>query len=390
MSLLQMSGAAGTLILGIVLFRFLFMYRVPKKVMILLWEIAVWRLLLPFAIPLPLPEFLADAKNLAFAQTYNVTVESFDENEAGLEETGDTVAVIVEKKEPDLSAAARMVYLFGAAFMLSGSLFLYIRDSRLFKEGLPMPEQERKKLISLAAIGDKDLKFLQKIRFQISDRTATPVTYGWIHPAVIFPKGLSLEEEKAVRFCLQHELVHIRNSDNLKKLLMHLALCIHWFNPLVWVMYLLFNRDLELMCDETVVRRSGEPKQEYALALLSMAACRSRGFRTVLGFGKNAVKERIVAVMTFHKTSLAGILAAMIAVPAALTAFVSVREGAYDVITAVYISSESSYDQTSSGWEGTEMAAAVTEDVSGSMEGWEYTEYPEGDSAEAKNILTIK
>lgn len=88
-------------------------------------------------------------------------------------------------------------------------------------------------------------------------------------------------------------------------------------------MYVLFNRDMELLCDETVVRRSGERRQEYALTLLSLAECRNIGFQTGLGFGKNAVKERIVAVMTLKKTTFASILAAVIALTSALTVFIT-------------------------------------------------------------------
>ena len=374
MSLIQMSAAAGILIVGIVLFRSLFVHRLPKKVMILLWEIAILRLLIPFAIPLPLPDFLADARSLIITEEeYAIKVESFDEHWTELEISECETAYSGQAQGLDWNAVARMIYLFGTAVMLSGSLFLYIRDSQLFKEGLPMSDREKEKLIDLAAMGDKDLKSLSEIRFKTSDRTATPVTYGWIHPAIVFPKGLHLKEDGEVRFCLQHELVHIRNYDNFKKLLAHLALCIHWFNPLVWVMYLLFNRDMELLCDETVVRRSGGERQDYALTLLSMAACRNMGFRTGLGFGKNAVKERIVAVMTFKKTTLIGVLAAILAITAALTVFITDSSDKYGMSTGVFVLSEDNLAQIDMPVEGTAMTVNVVEDVSPNLAEYEYT-----------------
>lgn len=324
MNLMQMSMTAGALILGIILFRSLFVHRLPKKIMVILWEIAILRLLFPFSIPLPLPEPLGDFRSLITTeQAYDVRTEIFDENWIGIEISENSATALAETAQPEQAAIIFIVYLAGAVIMLSVSFFLYARDSQLFREGLLMAEGEKKKLLALAGMGEKDLKRFRKVKFQISDRTVTPVTYGVIRSAVVFPKEMYLREDKEVSLCLQHELVHIRNHDNLKKLIAHTALCIHWFNPLVWVMYLLFNRDMELLCDETVVRHSGESRKDYALTLLSLAECRSRDFQTGLGFGKNAVKERIVAVMTFKKTTLIGVLTAIIAVTGALTVFVT-------------------------------------------------------------------
>ncbi|MDE6185055.1 MAG: M56 family metallopeptidase, partial [Lachnospiraceae bacterium] len=332
MSLIQMSAAAGILILGIVLFRSLLVHRLPKKVMILLWEIAILRLLLPLAVPIPLdiPEPWADARSLvANDKAYHVTITTYD-GHFGEMKTQEIANISFDETEGmDASTVCGIVYLLGTAVMLLGSVFLYVRDSRLFKEGLPMPEQEKERLIALAAKEEKDKQQLREIRFQTSDRTATPVTYGVIRPAIVFPKGFSLREDEEISFCLRHEWVHIKHHDNLKKLIAHLALCVHWFNPFVWVMYLLFNRDMELLCDETVVRHSGGERREYAMTLLSMASCRGLGFGTGLGFGKNAVKERIVAVMTFKKTTLLGVLAAVFAISMALTVFFVTNSEAY-------------------------------------------------------------
>lgn len=358
MNLIQMSVAAGVLILGIVLFRSLFIHRLPKKVMILLWEIAILRLLIPFSIPLSLPEPLADFRSLivretsveAKTETYVISATAGEEasGTAGEEATmqgGSGALYIAEKSEVDLRKAAAAVYLAVTVILLAGSFFLYNRDSRLFREGLPMPKQERERLLAMEGIREKDLKVLGKVRFQISDRTATPVTYGLLRPAVVFPKGQYLKEGKAASLCLQHELTHIINHDNLKKLAAHLALCVHWFNPLVWVMYVLFNRDMELLCDETVVQRNGGCRQEYALTLLSLAKCRNMGFQTGLGFGKNAVKERIVAVMTMKKTTFIGILAAVIALTGAFTVFITntvsdTRDGAEASTAGAYVVSD--------------------------------------------------
>ncbi|MDE6202525.1 MAG: M56 family metallopeptidase [Lachnospiraceae bacterium] len=326
MNLIQMSMAAGILIVGIVIFRSLLIHRLPKKVMIVLWEIVILRLLFPFSISLSLPGIGSLTDHVALdGQIYNLETKVYETNQEAMENVaqnsrGGVIAVTSEQNQTMLFAA---VYLAGAVLMAAGSAFLYFRDSQLFREGLPMPEQERERLLAVSRLEEREKERLCRVKFQISDRTATPVTYGVLRPSVVFPKGIFFLNEKETGLCLRHELVHIINHDNLKKLAAHGALCLHWFNPLVWVMYLLFNRDMELLCDETVVKREGGNRKEYARALLSLAECRSMGFRTGLGFGQNAVKERIVAVMTFKKTTLIGMLAATAAVASALTVFVT-------------------------------------------------------------------
>jgi YD repeat-containing protein len=100
------------------------------------------------------------------------------------------------------------------------------------------------------------------------------------------------------------------------------TLCVHWFNPLVWVMYVLANRDLELSCDESVIRLFGEnTKSAYARTLISMEETRS-GLRPLCNsFSKNAIEERIVAIMKTKKTSLAAMLTAAIVIVGVGTVF---------------------------------------------------------------------
>lgn len=331
MSLLQMSVTAGVLILGVILLRTLFLHRLPKRVMLMLWEIAILRLLLPVSIALPLPDLSRLDASCVQSEEYPANAEAADESEIGVAEENQSIAVMVSHQTDRVGF--KVFYAAGVLIMAAGSLFFYLRDSRIFREGLPMPEKERSNLISAAAITGKELAQFQKVRLQISDRTATPVTYGVFHPAIVFPKGMCLSREQETGFYLRHELVHIKNHDNLKKLIAHMALCIHWFNPLVWAMYLFFNRDIELLCDEIVIRKNKEIRKDYALALVLMAQQRSFGFTTGLGFGKNSVKERVVAIMKIKKVTIFSIILAVIAVATALTAFVTAaeKEGSSDM-----------------------------------------------------------
>jgi beta-lactamase regulating signal transducer with metallopeptidase domain len=103
------------------------------------------------------------------------------------------------------------------------------------------------------------------------DTIAVPLTYGIWRPVILLPKIISSKDEWRLKYILAHELVHIKRFDTLRKWLLAAALCIHWFNPLVWAMYVLANRDIELACDEAVVRAFGQTsRSQYALALIGM------------------------------------------------------------------------------------------------------------------------
>lgn len=111
----------------------------------------------------------------------------------------------------------------------------------------------------------------RKIAIRQSDRISSPLSFGVLRPVILLPKKTDWTDEEALRYVLEHEFVHIRRFDSVGKLLLIAAACVHWFNPLVWAMYVLANRDLELSCDETVLRRfGGDVRGAYARVLIRM------------------------------------------------------------------------------------------------------------------------
>ena len=106
-------------------------------------------------------------------------------------------------------------------------------------------------------------------------RISSPLTFGVLRPVILVPKKTDWTDETALRYVLEHEFVHIQRFDVLSKLLLIAAVCVHRFNPLVWVRYVRANRDLELSCDETVLRRfGGDVRAAYARVLIRMEAAR--------------------------------------------------------------------------------------------------------------------
>jgi hypothetical protein len=156
-----------------------------------------------------------------------------------------------------------------------------------------------------------------------------PLTFGILHPVILMPKVTDWNDETALQYILAHEYVHIRRFDTVSKLALTAAVCVHWFNPLVWVMYVLANRDLELSCDESVIRLFGEnTKSDYARTLISMEETRSGLTPLCNSFSKNAIEERIVAIMKMKKTSWASALVALTLVAGVTTAFATTGQTA--------------------------------------------------------------
>lgn len=143
---------------------------------------------------------------------------------------------------------------------------------------------------------------------------AAPFVLGIIRPKIYLPIGLA-ETEKS--FILKHEQTHIRRFDYIVKPLAFLVLCIHWFNPLVWISFVLMSRDMEMSCDEQVIKELGtEIKKEYSTSLLSLATNRKVISGSPLSFGETGVKGRIKNVLNYQRPALWVIVAGVIVVAA--------------------------------------------------------------------------
>lgn len=138
-----------------------------------------------------------------------------------------------------------------------------------------------------------------------SAKIQTPLVFGIIHPKIYLPKGFWEEvSEQEAALILQHEAAHIRRGDFLWKLLSYAALCLHWWNPLVWLAMLLFQKDMEMACDEYVMSHaSADVRKEYAGALLQFSARRS-GFIMPAAFGESNTEKRIKNILNYRKMPL--------------------------------------------------------------------------------------
>ena len=317
MSLFQMSVAGGVLILFIVVIRALAIHRLPKTTFLALWMIAALRLLLPFSIPLPFNIHIG-------LDVFSDVVQELPSGNIGSPLPGeslpsyDTGAAAPSPATEHISIF-EILWLVGVLLLALYFFISYFRSMQKFRMSIPDNTPYIREWLTTHQI-------IRSIEARSSDLISSPLTYGILHPVILLPKKLDRNDQAALKYVLTHEYVHIRRFDAITKILFAAVLCIHWFNPFVWVMYVLANRDMELSCDAWVIRMMGaKNRSSYALMLIKMEEKRSGMSALYSHFGKNAISERIEAIMKFKKTSIWACILALALIAGATTAFAAAR-----------------------------------------------------------------
>lgn len=289
MSLLQMSISAAVMISIITVIRAVAINRLPKKTFTVLWGIVLVRLLVPFSWPSPL-------------SVYSLANRP-DPGQIGGALMTNVLPIVPTAAAPTDSLTAGLspwAWIWGIGFALCALYFAiaYIRCYREF-----MTSQPVKNDFTVKWLTTHNCK--RPVTIRQTDSITAPLTYGIFRPVILMPILTDWMDTKKLQYVLEHEYVHIRRFDGVTKFLLTVALCTHWFNPLVWVMYILTNRDIELSCDEKVVRKFGETvKSVYALTLIDMAEKKSGLSPLFNHFSKNAIEERIEAIMKIKKATV--------------------------------------------------------------------------------------
>ena len=312
-----MSVAGGVLILFIVVIRALAIHRLPKTTFLALWMIAALRLLLPFSIPLPFNIHIG-------LDVFSDVVQKLPSGNIGFPIPGesrhayDTGAVVSSPAAERISIFV-ILWLVGVLLLALYFSISYLRSMRKFRMSVPDNTPYIREWLNAHQI-------VRPIEVRSSDLISSPLTYGILHPVILLPKKLDRNDQAALQYVLTHEYVHIRRFDAITKILFAAVLCIHWFNPLVWGMYVLANRDTELSCDAWVIRMTGvKNRSSYALMLIKMEERRNGMSALWNHFGKNAISERIEAIMKFKKTSIWACILALALIAGATTAFAAAR-----------------------------------------------------------------
>lgn len=324
MDILQMSLSAAVFIAAVILLRALTMYKLPKKTFLVLWGVVLCRLLVPFSIPSPL-SFYTGLEKLRLASaapaplTEPVVTTGINSVTTGtLAAGGFDIESLAGSGMSGLSVSPLLlIWLTGICASAIFFAVTYVKCRREFKTALPVEN-------NFIAHWQQAHPLRRHVQIKQSDQINAPLTYGVLYPVILLPKTTDWADKTKLDYILTHEFIHIKRFDVLTKLLTTAALCVHWFNPFVWVMYALVNRDIELSCDETVVRTFGATtKSSYALALIGLEEKKSRLTPLCNSFSKNAIEDRITAIMKIKKHSLPILIVAVLLVAGVTVAFVT-------------------------------------------------------------------
>lgn len=190
---------------------------------------------------------------------------------------------------------SKVVWIWMAGVLVTAAVFVarYVIWGRILREALPI-----RKVPDI----DEEMFTFMGIRVFVSDRISSPVTFGIMRQKVLLPKYYMNLSREQLKYILIHEKIHIDRHDNFHKFLIICAVCIHWFNPFVWLMYVCGNRDIELACDERVIRQVGETgRAEYARVLISLASKDMIGEPAYSGFAGSAIRKRIIMIMGYQR-----------------------------------------------------------------------------------------
>lgn len=322
--ILNMSITASVIIVFVFLSR-LCLKRAPRGFSYALWAVVLFRLLCPISFELPVTALSltgaspADAAQLstmqyiqadwAFQQNNtNSTVGASvgtndaisasnasdsvvgvtDESTTATTQDTEVVADSAQGLSFNILTMVGAIWLLGAVGLFGANCFSLLRL--------------KKKLRPALRYGGETYAALAETPIYRSDAIPTAFVLGGLKPCIFLPMHLSMQEQS---YILRHEQVHIARRDHLWQALAFLALCLHWFNPLVWFAFKASQKDMELSCDERVLRQMGNGiKKEYAQSLLNLSQGQNPAMYSVLAFGESDATSRIKNVLSYRKPML--------------------------------------------------------------------------------------
>lgn len=288
--------SAGYVILAVIVLRLLFR-KSPRWVMGILWALVAIRLICPIVVESPFsvvpkePLFDVVQQGDTDKETSNLKSEQQINNLTDQNQTfGKQVAEIKEhaaeqdatkdfrtdKRKTDSKKMLSTIWLFGMLVLIGYGIVGSLRVEYQLRFAVPVEQQ-----------------------IWECDSIHTSFLWGLVHPHIYLPSGMN---EETKRYVIRHERAHQKRGDHWWKVIGYVLLVIYWFQPLMWIAYWIFARDIEYACDECVIGNlSFAERKEYAQALLLCGSGRSRRLAGPLAFGRLGVKPRIKNVLSYQK-----------------------------------------------------------------------------------------
>ena len=303
LEIVNRSIAASWIVIAVLVLR-LCLKKTPKWVNVLLWGIVAVRLIFPFSIESAL-SLIPSAETVS----PSIMMEQTPSVQTGVPALDQVINPVIDHSlSPAPGASANplqiwipvltVIWLLGVA-----ALFLYSAVSY---------RRLRRRVCEAVILRDNIYQ---------SENVCSPFVLGIIRPKIYLPYHMDKREMDHV---IAHEQTHIRRRDHWWKPLGFLLLTVHWFNPLLWHGYILLCRDIELACDEKVIREMGsEQRADYTQALVSCSVSRRSIAACPLAFGEVGIKERVKSVMNYKKPAFWIVLASVVVCAVAAVCFLT-------------------------------------------------------------------
>lgn len=290
--IINMSISASWLLLVVIVIRFFFR-RVPKWLCVLLWGFVAVRLICPFSFESILsliPSAETVSPQIMMDRTPQVTTGIYSLNAV-------LNPIISESFAPHPTASANPLQI-----LIPVASIVWIAGMLLMLVYTAVSAWILQRKVATAVLWRDNI-------FQ-SEKIESPFVFGVIRPKIYLPFQM---DEQGIAHVVAHEQAHIARKDHLWKIVGFLILTIHWFNPMVWIGYALLCRDIELACDERVIRNmDNENRADYAQVLVTCSVARGGMGICPLAFGEVGIKARVKSVADYKKPTRWGILFAII------------------------------------------------------------------------------
>lgn len=293
LKIMNMSITASWLVLAVLVMRLL-LKKAPRFLSVIMWALVGLRLMLPFSFEsvfslIPSTETVPPEILYEQAPQVQTGIEAFNSaiNPVISEALAPAPGVSVNPLQV-ITWLAGWVWIIGMAAMVIYSLISCLRIRRKLREAAPLQDN-----------------------IWLCDRIDTPFIFGLFRPRIYLPSNMVAQD---IPYVLAHEQAHLKRKDHLWKPLGFLLLTIHWFNPLLWLAYILLCRDIEAACDEKVLKDMGEEsKKPYSTALVNCSVPRKMIAACPLAFGEVNVKSRIKKVLHYKKPAFWLLITAVVA-----------------------------------------------------------------------------
>lgn len=290
--LLNMNIAASWLVFVIILLRLL-LKKAPKWIMVVLWGFVAFRLIFPFSLESVfsmIPSAETIPQNILISEKPTIN-SGFDVvNQAVNQMIADTLTPNAGDSVNPMQILifiASVIWIIGIIAMCIYMIISYIRIRKKVEEAVPLTDD-----------------------IWVCDHISTPFILGIFRHCIYIPSSMKKSD---MEFVIYHEKAHLKRKDYIWKPLGFLLLSIYWFNPILWLAYILLCKDIELACDEKVIQQFGvEIKKPYSNALINCSVPRKMISACPLAFGETGVKERVKGVLHYKKPTFRVILMAII------------------------------------------------------------------------------